>query len=461
LEISPVRNIFALLAAGLLASAAGSAAAQELVGPGAGDAGDLPPALETPQDNVLPSGEAASDDDAELIPQPMAEGDEEHLQSFLGDPMHALHLPSYFESSGTWLRRGFWFVEADYVMMNRSWDRKGMQFAFEGGTSLAPGFQQPGLEIPGFGQILAINELRFDGSKPGGEGLARVKIGRFLFRDFSNRDHTAEFSFYGGARWAQEASLEAIDDTPDPPSAGNPLGTGIQVNNFIDREAPSFDGADSLAFEYETEMNSIEGNYVVKSRMSRDQMQLRPSGEWVRVAQPTRTYSFLAGMRYMKTHEELDIDATGVLVDADEDPDLAEDGFYNVDTDNDLSGGQLGASIAYETARWSIGASVKGGAFWNRMDLDSQFQVGETVITNSGITDAQEDNISFIGEFQFLGKWHLRPNLSLRAGFEVLFVDSIALAPYQVNFIPGGFLPIADDGDIVGMGSSLGIEYYH
>jgi len=42
-----------------------------------------------------------------------------------------------------------------------------------------------------------------------------------------------------------------------------------------------------------------------------------------------------------------------------------------------------------------------------------------------------------------------------------LYVDSIALAPSQVNFIPGGFLPIADDGDIFCMGSSLGVEYYH
>jgi hypothetical protein len=460
LEISPVKNTYALLVAVLLAAAPRGTAAQELAGPGAGGAGDLPPSIETPQDDVLPSGERA-DDAAELIPEPVAEAEEEHLQSMLGGPMHALHLPSYFESSGTWLRRGFWFVEADYLMLNKSWDRKGLQFAFEGGTSLAPGFQNPGLETPGFGQILAINELRFDGSKPGGEGLARVKLGRFLFRDFNNRDHTVEASFYGGGRWVQEASLQAIDPTPDPPSQGNPLGTGIIVNKFIDREAPSFDGADTLGFEYETEMNSIEGNYVVKSRMARDQMQLRPGGEWVRVANPSRTYSFLAGVRYMKIHEDLDINATGVLVDATVDPDLTEDGFYNVDTDNDLTGGQLGASAAFETARWSIGAAVKGGAFWNRMDLVSQFQVGETVITNSGETDSQEDNISFIGEFQVLGKWHLKPNLSLRAGFEILFVDSIALAPHQVNFIPGGFLPIADDGDIFCMGSSLGIEYYH
>jgi hypothetical protein len=59
-----------------------------------------------------------------------------------------------------------------------------------------------------------------------------------------------------------------------------------------------------------------------------------------------------------------------------------------------------------------------------------------------------------------LGKWHLRPNLSLRAGFELLFTDSIALAPFQVNFIPGGFTPIAASGDSVFMGSVFGVESY-
>jgi hypothetical protein len=94
------------------------------------------------------------------------------------------------------------------------------------------------------------------------------------------------------------------------------------------------------------------------------------------------------------------------------------------------------------------------------MLLNSQFLAGPELIPSRGTTDVREDNLSFVGEFEVLGKWHLRPNFSLRAGFEVLYVDSLALAPHQVNFIPGGYPPIADDDDIVCMGAGFGIEAY-
>jgi len=90
--------------------------------------------------------------------------------------------------------------------------------------------------------------------------------------------------------------------------------------------------------------------------------------------------------------------------------------------------------------------------------LNSRFQVGETMITNSGATNAEEDDLSFVSEAQLMAKWHLRPNVSLRAGLEMLFIDSIALAPYQLNFIPGGYDQIANSGDSVFLGTSFGVE---
>ena len=139
---------------------------------------------------------------------------------------------------------------------------------------------------------------------------------------------------------------------------------------------------------------------------------------------------------------------------------MNESGFYTVDTENRMLGTQIGGSLGYETARWSITASAKGGGYWNRMHLKSAFQVGETTILNSGETDSTEDNLSFVGETSLIAKWHLRPNISLRAGMELLYVESIALAPFQVNFIPGGYSAIASGGDSVYMGGSFGLESY-
>lgn len=430
-----MKNFRALLILVTLTTAGQGAIAQELLSPpmAAFDAGDAPPALDL------------EDDASEILtPEALLENYEESADgcfegSIIGQPMQYL-APSYFESSGTWLQRGHWYTEVDYLLLNRGWDRKGLQFAFETTTGVVPDPTAPG----GVGLVVGTNELRIRGQRPGADGLARVKLGRFLFRDTSNRDHMTELSYYGGGDWLQSASLEAVTNN------------GLQIPDYIDRVNPSFDGARQIDFQYNSEMNSGEWNYIVRERMGRDQMVLQPSGEWVRKASTTRTVDYIAGLRYLNHRERLDVGASEIPVSAA----LDEGGTYNIVTENNMLGLQGGGTMSLETARWSVGATAKLGAYWNRIDLNSQFQVGETTILSSGTTNSEEDDISFIGEFQLTGKWHLRPNLSLRAGFEMLFVDSIALAPFQLNFIPGGFTPIAAAGDSVYLGTSLGVESY-
>ena len=420
-----------------LAMASRGATAQEtLSGPLTGDVGDLPPAIslgEEAGESSLPSvvDEGAGD----IEPIPVGEESQGFDGSILGEPMQLLEqCTPYFESSGTWLQRGFWYTEVDYMALNRGWERKGLVLANE----------ERVVTTNPIGQYIVQNVLNIGGEKPGMEGVGRVKLGRFLFRDVSNRDHLLEASWLGGGDWQQAVSLDAATTA------------GLQVSNFIDRVNESFDGARSMNYAYNSEMNSGELNYTVRTRMSRDQLQLQPNGTWVRAANPTKTYSYLAGLRFIDVSEELDWNATEIPISTT----LNESGFYSVDTENRMLGTQMGGSIGYETARWSITASAKAGGYWNRMHLKSAFQVGETTILNSGETDSTEDNLSFVGEAGLMTKWHLRPNISLRAGLELLYIESIALAPFQVNFIPGGYSAIAAGGDSVYMGGTIGVESY-
>jgi hypothetical protein len=450
-----VKKISALLGLVLLASAATHAAGQEASAGaresggaresagGRESAGDLPPALNMPEADAASDGDGGSlEPIAETLP-PGQTGEDAFGGSILGEPMKLLQAcPSYFESSGTWLERGFWYAEMDYLFLNRGWDRKGLRLAFES-TNLQ---QNVNAAVPE-GPVLGINELRIRGERPGAEGVGRLTLGRFLFRDASNRDHLMEASWLGGGEWSQEGSLQA-STTP-----------GLDVSDFIDRVNRSFDGARTMNFQYDSELNTAELNYKVKARMHRDQMVMQPSGEWVRKATPTRTYSYLAGIRYLNHREELDIGATDIQVQAATTA-PREDGFYDIHTENNMLGTQLGGSWEYETARWSLGIFAKGGPMWNRIDLNSRFQVGEENIINSGVTNSEEDDLSFAGEVLLLTKWHLRPNVSIRAGLELFFVDSIALAPHQINFVPGGFEQIAASGDSVYLGTSFGVESY-
>ena len=329
--------------------------------------------------------------------------------------------PALLESTGTWLRRGFWSAEIEAVLLNRHFDRNSIVLMDDLNANL--------------------NVLRIQGNAPGVEGTPRLTVGRFLFRDQANRDHTAEFVAWGGGNWSQEGRLDGED---------------LQVPIRRDGFNTSFDGAQASQYEYGSSFNSFELNYHVKQRMLKDRMELEPNGQWVRRAQPSHSYSMLAGLRYFNLEERLNWDAFGIP-DGDSDSTL-ETGNYDINVGNNLIGTQLGASTAYETARWSVGANVKAGMYLNMIDLQSDFNISGG--GPSGTTDLEGDNLSFIGEAGLMGKYHILPNLSLKVGLEVMLLTHMAAAPGQINFIPSGANFIASGNDNYYLGGSIGLENY-
>ena len=107
---------------------------------------------------------------------------------------------------------------------------------------------------------------------PAPTALARVTLGRFLFRDVSNRDHTAEVT-YLRRRQAGSKSRSSHRDTPT--HRRRPAGTDPGQRLHRPRQ-PVVRRRRRMASTTKPSSNSIEGNYVVKSRMGRDQMVLQP-----------------------------------------------------------------------------------------------------------------------------------------------------------------------------------------
>ena len=391
---------------------------------GSGMRGELPgielpasptPAPAQPSQNYIPDPVASGDLQPAL--QPIEQGSDFEVQ---------LCEPAVLESTGTWLRRGFWYSEFDVLLMDRIWRRDNIVLAFQSNG--------------GPGSVLAL-----EGGRQGAEATPRLKLGRFLFRDHKNRDHAAEFILYGGGQWTKDGRLDAAGD-------GNTLSVNGLAGNL-----DSFDGATSMQYDYDSRFNNFELNYHVKSRMRRDRMELEPSGQWVRRAQPSVSRSLIAGVRYFNLSEDFDWNAFGI----DDDNNAATDtqsGNYRVRADNDLIGTQLGFSWTYETARWSLGVKNKSGMYLNRTDVDSSFEVTGGV--TSGDNDIRVDNLSFISEGSLIGKWHLKPNFSLRAGLEIMYVSSVAHASEQLNFVPVSTSQTVASGDSTFMGGLIGFEGY-
>lgn len=403
------RALLVALALASVAWMAGLAAAQEGAAPGA--------------ELIAPPDEATAAPPAVFDPQPLYD---------VTLPGADCYCPSVTaESTGTWFRRGWWYAQADAVVLQRQWNRKDTRLAFG---------------VNGNNQDVSL--LSLGRSNPQAEGMPRLTLGRFLFRDLDNRDHTVEFTALGGGEYTSDCTL-----TPDGDN-------NVQVFTGIDQSREqSFNGADTTSADYASRITTFEWNYVVSSRMLRDRLELQPSGEWVRRANPGFTYQYLAGMRYLDLTENLNWTATNIV---DGNLFTGQDGRYLIRTSNDSFGFQLGGGMTYDADRWNLGFLTKGGIMMGdakgRASL-AYFNDGVQQ-TNLGYSRSdRESTLPFILQTSLTGRYHLRPNLSLRGGYEVTYITAMALAPLQVDFNPTeGKLGVT--GDMFYHGISMGMEYY-
>ncbi len=265
----------------------------------------------------------------------------------------------------------------------------------------------------------------------------RGTLGHFLFRDAGNRDHTVEFTVFGSGDWHQHRRISSVNDF------------GLFVPFFSDGGNPSFDRSSTQIVDYSSTFRSFEANYRVRQRLSRDQMIMDANGHWHRATDPGWNREYLVGLRYMNLRDIFDWRAEDIQV-------LGNDGSYLIRTDNDMFGLQMGAGAAYERARWSIGVQSKAGVFVNNA-------TGRTTLnfTADDLNDAdlhlQSDELSFVGEAKLIGRFHILPDFSLRASYEMMYLTSLALGPNQATFIDD-FSYLNTSQDPFYHGASFGVE---
>lgn len=400
--------------------------------------------------------------------------------------------PAITESSGSWIRRGLWYADIDAVIMTRTWDGYGLPIAFQKADSP----EQFGTTTLRFQQSL--QERTLGETSPNAESMPRLSLGRFLFRDGSNRDHTAEFIAWGGGEWNEGGSVTAVDVTGlsvttggvpiANPGGGSTTGTaavtipaGLQSPGSMTAfgQLASFNGATSMDYNYASRFNSFEWNYSVTDRMRRDRMEMQPSGDWVRRASPGWTQEYVAGLRYMDQSDNVDWAATDIVAQSSValgatgnvplplvsiNPAVTgqlPDGSMRVTASNNIFGPQLGYGITYESDRWNLTVGTKQGFLVNDARATRTLVVtGATPATDPSFSnDSHENTLSYLATLNVLARYHLRPNVSLRLGWELLYVTSTATAPSQLTFDPAE-TRLAATSDVVYQGFTFGAEYY-
>ena len=168
--------------------------------------------------------------------------------------------------------------------------------------------------------------------------------------------------------------------------------------------------------------------------------------------------TLLAGVRYLQLDEELLIDISYDDGDGGTNP-----VNHRINSTNDLFGFQLGGEASlFENERWVVSALGKVGFYANRS--------GNSVLINHTFGPApftSEDdtvNPAFVSEAGLAAGYRITDYLSLRAKYQLLWVNDVALASDQVASsdpaFGGGTADVALD-DVFFQSLFLGLEYLY
>ena len=292
----------------------------------------------------------------------------------------------------------------------------------------------------------------------------RITLGYSL-----NPKNSLNFSFFGLQNFETSARLTApapvfpnpiivqadLDNTPIFP----PLDTLGDRINVLDQPPPegqgngNFDITRSFISGYEHRINYESKLYNFEFNYQRD-------------LGSTRTFrpSLIVGLRYMGAPEEFTLNTGGAAAFSPQGLLAVPRGEYKIETKNNLFGIQIGANVDVDLSRnFTIGLRGKAGVFGNHGEQNSSISAFDFETGN--LLDRIEDGetqwtVAPVLEGTISADWRVSRNVSLTAGFNVMYVSGVALAPRQLDdFASTGKLGSIDfDGSSLYYGPSVGIK---
>jgi hypothetical protein len=160
--------------------------------------------------------------------------------------------------------------------------------------------------------------------------------------------------------------------------------------------------------------------------------------------------SWLVGARYLRLSEDL------VYTTASTEGGM----LYRLKTDNDLVGAQIGTELFIcLTPRFKLGGEIEAGVYGTHSN--QRTNVWCTSCAPLRERDSEGD-VAFIGEAGVMAIFRATPRLTGRAGYQVLFIDGVALAAENFNTaspfsVRNSFLD--NTGNVTFHGATVGFEW--
>nr|WP_239125180.1 BBP7 family outer membrane beta-barrel protein [Leptolyngbya sp. CCY15150] len=248
--------------------------------------------------------------------------------------------------------------------------------------------------------------------------------GRFTAGYYPTPRSGFEVSFMGLVDWNDSETFVSDSGETlrasfvDPVRAGQDDDIALSPRNT--NQVEDFVAARSQRLDYESDLDSLELNY-----------------RYALTSPSDRSYTTLvAGFRYMSINEEF------MFTSNDGASRLGGRlGTYEIDTSNDLVGLQIGVDSGVQvTPNLGLDVRVRGGLMLNFNDQSSTFVNDNgipTVLTGS----ESDTSVAPLVELEGSASWDIGDNFTLKAGYQLLALSGIALAPSQ-------FGPLDELGDL-------------
>ena len=259
--------------------------------------------------------------------------------------------------------------------------------------------------------------LNADDFRPGFSGGPRVGLIR---QGDDGRD--LEVSYFQIDGWQSD---RAVGPTPDDWLVMRAPGNFLQTQN----DYPTLQQV--MGWEYTSRLYNAEVNM-----------------RW----HPCRRVTVLTGFRWVNVTEEL----VGILTP----PTAHGTGpFWDTRTKNNLYGLQIGADAKLlERNRFSIDGVLKTGIFDNHASEATSVRIDRIQFPESDSTDC----LAFLGEVGVQCHYQVNRRLSLKAGYEAVWLQGLALAPGQIveTYSHGSVIPREVSVQSLGVNCSSGVFYH-
>jgi len=264
----------------------------------------------------------------------------------------------------------------------------------------------------------------------------RATVGRSI-----NNYFRIEGTYFGQHYWDDSVTVRNTDPNAQGTDGnlyspfsgfGNPTGNpDVDYNNLVTLNSTS-------------ELDSAEMNLRYRAPVR--------CGAWELIA--------LCGVRYLRVDETF-----GYLSNATPAQSTGTTAnFIEVETTNDLIGGQIGGNILYRASeRWWINFDGKVGVFGNSARQNTAYT--RTVFGTNVSVDgqAQEGTTAFVGDIKIESCFQLFPRLTVVAGYNMIGVDGLALAASNVqedlNMLTLGPAEVNHNGTLIYHGPHAGIVW--